>query len=147
MAYDGNFTLAHRHGDDPRGCPDHSGSLHTWKRLLKTVVGFSGVWASCAIASILALTTTLPWFQALCLPACLCLLALCWHPKVRHHANRRATTSLLSVVSYHVRTVSVNDIPVTYVTSLIMLMSPAKGKSDPDVANIFTVVPCYSISL
>ena len=46
------------------------------------------MWSSCAIAGIVALTTPLPWFPALCLPACLCLLSLCWHPKVQVYSIR-----------------------------------------------------------
>lgn len=88
MKYDGNFTLTTQISDEEKHDHLHEGSLQNWKRVLKTVIGFSGMWSSCAIASIVALTTPLPWFQALCLPACLCLLSLCWHPKVQVYIVR-----------------------------------------------------------
>ena len=90
VSYDGNFTLAvaqaqniiHEH---PHYVPVPEAN---WRRVLKTILGFSGVWSTCAIAGIVALTSSLPWFQALCLPACLCLLSLSWCPRVQVYIVR-----------------------------------------------------------
>ena len=49
----------------PESMHYHS-SLQNWKRIIQTVLGFSGVWASCAIAGIATLATPLPWFQVMC---------------------------------------------------------------------------------
>ncbi|XP_013417859.1 uncharacterized protein LOC106178970 [Lingula anatina] len=81
VKYDGNFTMAKPEGLQERESP-HTYEAN-WKRVLKTVIGFSGVWSTCAIAGIVALTSALPWFQALCLPTCLLILSLAWSPKVQ----------------------------------------------------------------
>jgi chitin synthase len=90
---DGNFRLEKKSEEEGGvGSGDRSSrAFHPpkhWQRVILTVFGFSGVWASCAISAIVSLTTELPWFQALCLPACLCLLSLCWYPKVQVYTVR-----------------------------------------------------------
>nr|AHX26703.1 chitin synthase [Owenia fusiformis] len=79
--FDGNFTLAHKPADT---IPDDA----NWKRLVKTLFGLSGIWATCAIAAVGVLTSIMPWFQALCLPTSLSLLSLAWSPKVQMYIVR-----------------------------------------------------------
>ena len=88
VQFDGNFTLHQRQEHDDNNDGATCWTISRWKRVMKTILGFSGVWASCAISGIVVIITPLPWFQALCLPACLCLLSLCWHPKVQVYIVR-----------------------------------------------------------
>ena len=86
VQFDVNFTL---HQRDDQGDDDVDNTrMAKWKRVFMTILGFSGFWATCVISAVVALVTPLPWFQALCLPACLCLLALCWNPKVQVYIVR-----------------------------------------------------------
>ena len=97
MAYDVNFTLAQKRQEssgDIHECHKDGGSQN-WKRVLRTIFGFSGLWSSCAIAGIVALTAPLPWFQAICLPACVCILSLCWHPRVQVYIVRSSDGTFL----------------------------------------------------
>ncbi len=61
---------------------------HRLRRVVRTTFALSGIWCSCTITGIIALSASLPWFQALCLPASLCLLSLCWHPQVQVYVVR-----------------------------------------------------------
>ena len=91
---DTNFTLTEKvqsKSEDSNVVGEElSHVTNNWKRVLQTLISFSGVWCSCAVAGIVALTSSLPWFQAICLPASLSLLALCWHQQVQVYIVKSA---------------------------------------------------------
>ena len=94
MKIDGNFTLSKNADLKDEETPERRCAIHaTWRRIIRTMLGFSGIWCSCAIAAITALTTPLPWLQALCLPSCLCLLSLAWCPRVQRYIIRSSDGS------------------------------------------------------
>ena len=58
------------------------------KCVLRVILSLSGIWGSCAIAILLALWMGVWWVDAMSLPASLCVLSLCWHPKLQVYVVR-----------------------------------------------------------
>ena len=78
--------------DASNSCACSGSSSRSHVRRLKCVLGvilsLSGIWGSCAIAIILALWMGVWWVSAVSLPASLCVLSLCWHPKLQVYVVR-----------------------------------------------------------